>query len=109
MDDAIINRVEEIPSAAPPPAAAAALPYLLRKATRPSTPAGRLGIVLGAVLLGVLALDISGVTRGEVERIWLPYAAWMTAGAAVHGARRRMLLAQVATALLIQALVKSPW
>jgi hypothetical protein len=92
------------------PAAAQSLPYLLKKATLPPhTATGRLGIIVGAALIGVLALDLSGVTRGEVERIWLPYAAWMTAGAAVHPVRRRMLLAQVATAILIQALVKSPW
>jgi hypothetical protein len=87
------------------PAVATALPELLRRA-------GPLGIIVAAALAGVLALDVSGVTRGEVERIWLPYAAWMTVGAAVYrgtATRRRMLLAQVATALLIQALVKSPW
>jgi hypothetical protein len=89
------------------PAAATALPSLVTKG-RPHAVA----IIVGAALAGVLALDVSGVTRGEVERIWLPYAAWMTAGAAVYrvpAARRRMLLAQVATALLIQSLVKSPW
>ena len=108
------------------PAAAGALPRLLRPAlTRPAigasiftasilrtprTPAARLGFLVGAALLGTLALDLSGVTRGEVERIWLPYAAWMTAGAAVSRVpARRMLLAQIVTALLVQALVKSPW
>jgi hypothetical protein len=50
------------------------------------------------------------ITRGEVEWICLPYAAWVMAGAAIHRARaHRMLLAQVVTALLNQALVKSPW
>jgi hypothetical protein len=97
------------------PAAAQAVPYLLRPSRRLASShrpreTARLGFLLGAVLLGVLALDISGVTRGEVERIWLPYAAWMTAGAAIYRApARRMLLAQVVTALLIEALVKSPW
>jgi hypothetical protein len=89
------------------PAVAQAVPYLLR---RPDPLTARLGFLLGAVFVGTLALDISGVTRGEVERIWLPYAAWMTVGAAVHRApARRMLLAQVLVALLVQALVKSPW
>ena len=92
------------------PAAAHALPGLLRPPRRQGNAAARLGVLVGAVLLGVVALDVSGVTRGEVERIWLPYAAWMTAGAAVHPApARRMLLAQIVTALLIQALVRSPW
>ena len=70
----------------------------------------RLGAMRGMALRGVLARDVAGVTRGEVGRIRLPYAAWMTAGAAIHRApARRMLLAQVVTALLIQALVISPW
>jgi hypothetical protein len=68
------------------------------------------GLLVGAALAGVLALDLAAVTRGEVERIWLPYAAWTTAAAAVHRARARgLLLAQAVTALLLQALVRSPW
>ncbi|GLY88041.1 hypothetical protein [Actinoallomurus iriomotensis] len=85
------------------PMAAGALPYVLRRG-------GALGVLTAAALLGVLALDLSGVTRGEVERIWLPYAAWLTAAAAVHRPpARRALLVQAVTALLIQALVRSPW
>lgn len=118
------------------PAAGCALPYLLKTAAaripriqrwsprsgwvsagsviergRGAGPAaGSLGVLVGAALVGVLALDLSGVTRGEVERIWLPYAAWMAAGAAVHESRvRALLVAQAATALLLQALVRSPW
>ena len=73
-------------------------------------PTGRLGLLVGAAFAGVLALDLSGVTRGEVERIWLPYAVWMAAAGAVYKTPARgLLLAQVATALLIQALVRSPW
>ncbi|WP_285629152.1 hypothetical protein [Actinoallomurus iriomotensis] len=85
------------------PMAAGALPYVLRRG-------GAFGVLTAATLLGVLALDLSGVTRGEVERIWLPYAAWLTAAAAVHRPpARRALLLQAVTALLIQALVRSPW
>jgi len=92
------------------PVAVQALPYVRRQAT-PRSPNGRLGILLAAALIGILALDVSGVTRGEVERIWLPYAAWMTAGVAVYRVpARRMLIAQALTAaLLIQGLVRSPW
>jgi hypothetical protein len=105
------------------PAAAQALPSVLRRAVAlvrvPPTrleqgeghpQIGRLGVLGAAALLGVLALDLSGVTRGEVERIWLPYAAWMTAAAAAHRApARALLVAQAVTALLLQALVRSPW
>jgi hypothetical protein len=50
------------------------------------------------------------VTRGEVERIRLPYAAWMTTAAAVYRPpASRIPLVQAVTALPIQALVRSPW
>ncbi|GAA4638077.1 hypothetical protein GCM10023196_094410 [Actinoallomurus vinaceus] len=71
---------------------------------------GRLGWPVAAALAGMIALDLSGVTRGEVERIWIPYAAWTTiAPAVVRPPARTLLLAQVATALVIQALARSPW
>ncbi|MEU8120641.1 hypothetical protein AB0C21_18185 [Spirillospora sp. NPDC049024] len=75
-------------------------------------PAAAVAALAGAALLGVLVLDLSGVTRGEVERIWVPFAAWFAVAAAVDrpsaGARGR-LAAQAATALALQALVLSPW
>nr|WP_203950499.1 hypothetical protein [Microbispora rosea] len=61
-----------------------------------------------AALVAVLALDLSGVTRGEVERIWLPYALWVGA-AAGRTADRRLLAVQAAVGLLLQGFVKSPW
>jgi hypothetical protein len=72
---------------------------------------GNLRTLIIAAAIGVIALDISGVTRGEVERIWLPYAAWMTATAAATPAtkHRKLLIAQALTALIIEAVVSSPW
>ncbi|NEA28064.1 hypothetical protein G3I70_37030, partial [Actinomadura bangladeshensis] len=47
---------------------------------------------------------------GEVERIWVPFAAWAVAAAALHRPPARgWLAAQAATALAVQALVLSPW
>ncbi|MGI5231836.1 hypothetical protein [Actinoallomurus sp. CA-142502] len=102
------------------PAAAMPLPAALRRAAGLvfTTPpggqghpgSGRLGWLAAAALAGVLALDLSGVTRGEVERIWIPYAAWVVAVAAVHRPpARTMLLAQAVTGLVIEAVVRSPW
>ncbi|GAA4238623.1 glycosyltransferase family 39 protein [Actinomadura meridiana] len=66
--------------------------------------------LVGAALAGVVALDVSGVTRGEVERIWIPYAAWIVLATAAHAPpARRWLAAQAALTLAIQALVLSPW
>ena len=47
--------------------------------------------------------------RGEVERIWLPYAPWVVVAGATFTRSRGWLLLQVATALAVQALVVSPW
>lgn len=63
-----------------------------------------------AALVAVLALDLSGVTRGEVERIWLPYAAWMgTMAGFLRPPARGWLAAQAVTALVMQATMGSPW
>ncbi|GLW11636.1 membrane protein [Microtetraspora sp. NBRC 13810] len=64
--------------------------------------------VVAAALVAVLALDVSGVTRGEVERIWVPFAVWIGLAAA-YAPGRRTLAAQVVTGLLLQGLVASPW
>ncbi|WP_214411510.1 hypothetical protein [Sphaerisporangium fuscum] len=69
---------------------------------------GPVRALVAAALVALVALDVSGVTRGEVERIWLPYAVWTSlAAASVPG--RRPLAAQAVTGLLLQALVGSPW
>ncbi|MFC5752872.1 hypothetical protein [Actinomadura rugatobispora] len=85
------------------PATAYALPAVFSQ-RRP------LAWLVGAALLGLLALDVSGVTRGEVERIWVPYAAWVVLASAQHDPpARRFLAAQAGLTLAIQALVHSHW
>jgi len=67
-------------------------------------------LLAAAALVGTIALDLAGLTRGEVERIWVPYAAWLTVIAALRSPPgRRWLAAQAATAVVVQALVHSPW
>ncbi len=76
-------------------------------AAHPNLP---IALLVGAALLGTFALDLSGVTKGEVERIWIPYAAWIIPAAALHRLPARgWLAAQALTALTVQALVLSPW
>ncbi|MFI0369643.1 hypothetical protein ACH35V_17355 [Actinomadura sp. 1N219] len=92
------------------PRAAGALRQTARTRAAAASPAGGVAALAGAALLGVLVLDASGVTRGEVERIWVPFAAWLTVAAALHRPpARAWLAAQAATALAVQALVLSPW
>ncbi|MDP9864827.1 MULTISPECIES: hypothetical protein [Streptosporangium] len=72
------------------------------------TPPGGVRALVAAAVVAVLALDVSGVTRGEVERIWVPYAVWIVLAAA-SSPGRWWLAAQALTGLLLQGLVSSPW
>lgn len=74
--------------------------------TRPGP--GGVRAVVAAAVVAVIALDVSGVTRGEVERIWVPYALWIGLAASLAPGRR-WPAAQVVTGLLLQGLVLSPW
>lgn len=60
-----------------------------------------------AGLAAVTAANLSQLSRGEVERIWLLFAVWVAAAAI--GDRRRWLAAQAAVGVAAQALVASPW
>jgi methylthioxylose transferase len=64
-----------------------------------------------AALVAMLAADASGLSKAEVERIWLPFAVWLVAGATLipEQHRRRWLALQGATALLINHLLLTTW
>jgi hypothetical protein len=62
-----------------------------------------------AAFAAVLAADLSGLSKAEVERIWLPFAVWLPAGAALLPHPRRWLAVQAATALLINHLLLTGW
>jgi len=69
-----------------------------------------LPIAAGAVIAIVLA-DLSGMSKGEVERIWLPFAPWLlwiAASGDRWDARTRLGL-QLATALALELIVVTPW
>ncbi|MFG2003195.1 hypothetical protein ACGFNU_28945 [Spirillospora sp. NPDC048911] len=88
------------------PAALAPIGRAARDRALPPAPS----LLVGAALLGTVALAVAGVTRGEVERIWVPYAAWIMVAAARHTPPSRgWLAAQAVTALLVQSLVLSEW
>ncbi|MFE9693012.1 hypothetical protein [Micromonospora sp. NPDC005806] len=60
-----------------------------------------------AATLAVLTADLSGMSKAEVERIWLPFVVWLLIGAAhLPGPARRWWLAgQVLTALAVNHLL----
>ncbi|WP_243064496.1 hypothetical protein [Humibacter sp. RRB41] len=64
-----------------------------------------------AALACVLVADISGMSKAEVERIWLPFEPWMLAGTALLSARWRRwgLAVQLTMALLVQHLLFTGW
>ncbi|TNH28985.1 hypothetical protein FHG89_13730 [Micromonospora orduensis] len=60
-----------------------------------------------AALVAVLGADLSGLSKAEVERIWLPFVVWLLVATAwlPAGSRRWWLAAQAATALAVNHLV----
>jgi hypothetical protein len=69
----------------------------------------RVWLLAGAALVALAVADLSGMSRGETERIWLPFAPWMLIAAAALRGARGWLTAQVALGLMLQAGVRSPW
>jgi hypothetical protein len=84
------------------PASVAALAWLRDR---------RLGLLVGGALIAVALADLSAMSKGEVERIWLPFALWVLPAGAVFASRRgwarSMLGVQVASALALQMLVRT--
>jgi methylthioxylose transferase len=67
-------------------------------------------LTLAATFAIVLA-DLSGMSKAEVERIWLPFMPWMLVGTALLPARWRRggLAVQIAVALVVQHLFFTRW
>ena len=63
----------------------------------------------GSALTALLAAELSGLSRGETERIWLPFVPWLLLATASLRAPRSWLAAQLALAIALQVTVRSPW
>jgi hypothetical protein len=87
----------------------AAAPILRRAVLTRSISAQRLLPL--AAMVAVLAADLSGLSKAEVERIWLPFAVWFAAGAVLlpPRTRRGWLVVQAATALVVNHLLLTSW
>jgi hypothetical protein len=61
--------------------------------------------------VAVLLADVSGLSKAEVERIWLPFAIWLMTATALLPARSRRgwLAAQAVMALAINHLLLTAW
>lgn len=75
----------------------------------------RIAWALPLAALGAVALaDLSGMSKGEVERIWLPFLPWvLLATAALPWTKRRQVAAllalQAAVGIAVQVGVRTPW
>ena len=74
----------------------------------------KLLLLVGGALLVVGAAMISGMSKGEVERIWLPFVIWiLPAGAVLAAGRDRVMTGwlglQAAAAIAVATTVKTSW
>lgn len=71
---------------------------------------GLLALPTGAAV-SVLLATLSGMSKAEVERIWLPFGVWLTTACALLPLRqmRWWLGAQAATALAVEHLLEIRW
>ncbi|MFF3612582.1 hypothetical protein [Streptomyces sp. NPDC002580] len=81
----------------------------VRVRTLVQPPAPRLALLVTGALLALLVADLSGMSKAETERIWLPFAMWLLPAAAFLPRPRAWLAAQAGLALLLNHLVLTGW
>ncbi len=73
----------------------------------------KLWSIVGGGLAAVLLADVSGMSKGEVERIWLPFAMWILPAAASVATTRRStrgwLALQASFAAVVQLGIRTHW
>jgi hypothetical protein len=73
----------------------------------------RLWLLVGGGVAAAAIANFSGMSEGEVERIWLPFTVWVLAAGAVFGPRiaavRVWLGLQVVCALVVTATIGTLW
>jgi len=87
------------------PAAAAGLAAMSRPGGAPRA----MRALVFAAWLAVLLADASGLSKAETERIWLPFAVWLVAAAAVLPRPRPWLVANAVVAIAVNHLVFTGW
>ncbi|MGP4114063.1 hypothetical protein ACTWP5_24535 [Streptomyces sp. 4N509B] len=92
---------------------AVALPGAVRGALEPARPRadGALVLLVAGAALAVLVADLSGMSKAETERIWLPFLVWLLPATALlpHHHARHWLAAQAALALTVNHLWLTRW
>ncbi|MBY8876195.1 hypothetical protein K7862_00880 [Streptomyces sp. PLK6-54] len=90
---------------------AAALPGRVRTRLRGDRAATAAVLLPVGFVLAMLVADLTGMSKAETERIWLPFSLWLPAGAAFLPRRddRAWLAAQALAALLLNHLLLTGW
>ena len=84
---------------------------LRRLVTTPRAVPPAAALLTAVVLAAVVVADLSGLSKAEVERIWLPFGIWLITACAVLPRRHHCwwLAAQAALALGINSLLFTVW
>ncbi|MFJ5212757.1 hypothetical protein [Streptomyces nigra] len=81
---------------------------LLRRQTS-SRDTVRLALLVSVALLALLVANLSGMSKAETERIWLPFAMWLLPSCAFLTHPRAWLTAQAVMALILNHLLATGW
>ncbi|WP_344310959.1 hypothetical protein [Fodinicola feengrottensis] len=86
-------------------------PPLLQSESDCNDRMGAAVVLAGAAVLAVVLADLSGLSKAEVERIWLPFAVWIVPVCAALPVRktRWWLAAQAGLALAVNHLLATGW
>lgn len=89
----------------------ATLAGLRRLTAAPRRAPAVVGLLALAAVIAVTISDLSGLSKAEVERIWLPFAVWMVPACALlpRTQTRIWLAAQAVLALLVTHLLYTAW
>lgn len=74
-----------------------------------ASPDLRLALLVAAAFSALLIADLSGMSKAETERIWLPFAMWLLASCAFLTRPRTWLATQAVIALLVNHLLLTGW
>jgi hypothetical protein len=70
----------------------------------------KLSLLVVPALMAIVLADVSGLSKGEVERIWLPFTPWLlSAAGALPGPRTAWLAGQATWTIMVQVGVQTPW
>src|SRR5439155_26887169 len=68
-------------------------------------------LLVASALAALLVADLTFLSKGEVERIWVPWVPWILVATALlpRAGRRTWLVALAATGFVLQVALRSPW